>query len=195
MEDSFRALIDFYGDIKPITQEYWYPSWRTTPVSSVKLIRRVMRRVEVIVKKRKLWPRVHSGDATATLKAHPGRLELVLVELITLIAKRNKSDGRLDIWTQAKGEWWVISLVDSGRPLPPPLLDCLESARQAGSDLAWLSPLYMNPLLHESPGRELFMCQATITQMKGMFEMYCAEDGRTVTTISLPLVAEGDSQL
>ena len=70
-----------------------------------------------------------------------------------------------------------------------------DAARLAGSDLAWLSPLYANPLLHQSPGRELFMCQVTIAQMDGSFEVYRAEDGRTVTCITLPLAIDGDSQL
>lgn len=192
--DLARGFQELVADLKPLKQEYWSPKQKTEEISSVTLMRRVLRRVDVIVKRQKLWPRVH-GDASIALNAHAGRLELVLVEAIASIATRNRSDGRLDIWVQAEESWFALSLVDSGKALPQELIDSLDAARAGGSSLAWLSPLYENPLLQQSPGRELYLCQAILAQMGGSFEVYCSGDGRTVTQIRLPVADSGDTGL
>ena len=188
-EESIRATIEIPKDLKAVGQEYWQPTETRTEILSATLIRRALRRAEPLVQKYKLWPRVR-GEATSSISTHPARLEMVLVELIGSIGKRCQDGGHLEIWGQADEERFSLSLVDGAQPLPPELLTLLDQLHHHNRGFELLSPLYSVSLLQTSPGRELFICQASVSRMGGELEIYQADDGRTVTQLHLPIASQ-----
>ncbi|MGK7912547.1 MAG: GAF domain-containing protein [Synechococcus sp.] len=188
-EESIRTIIEIPKDLKVVGQEYWEPSTERTGILSATLIRRVLRRADPLVQKYKLWPRVR-GEATVTVSAHAARLEMVLVELISLICKRCKDGGPLEIWGQVDGDRFSLSLVDNAQPLSSELLELLDHLHHHNRGFDWLSPLFEVSLLQTSPGRELSVCQATVSNMGGELEIYQADDGRTVTQLHLPIAED-----
>ncbi|MEO0354083.1 MAG: GAF domain-containing protein [Cyanobacteria bacterium P01_A01_bin.3] len=188
-EESIRSTIDIPKDLKTVGAEYWAVTQERTELLSATLIRRVLRRADPLVQKYKLWPRVR-GEATATVLVHAARLEMVLVELIGLIGKRCEEGGALELWCQVEGERFSLSLVDSAQPLPSDLLELLDHLHHHNRGFEWLSPLYDVSLLQTSPGRELSICQAAMSNMGGELEVYQADDGRTVTQLHLPVTPQ-----
>ena len=192
MEEVVRGLVEIPKDLKSVGREYWHRVPDRTTILGATLLRRVLRRVGPLVQQRKLWPRVH-GEAKLSIAGHAARLEIVLVELIAAIAKRSENGSNLEIWVQGEQNCFSLSLVDKAQPLPADLLKLLDELRQQGGGFAWMAPLYNLPLLNQSPGRELFLCQAAVAQMGGDLEIYQAEDGRTVTQLRLPAVENESS--
>ena len=193
MEDLVRGLVEIPKDLKSVGREYWHRAPDRTSILGATLLRRVLRRVGPLVQQRKLWPRVH-GEATLSIAGHAARLEIVLVQLIATISNRSEEGSHLEIWVQGEDTYFSLSLVDKGQPLPTALLSLLDQLRHQGGGFAWMAPLYNLPLLNQSPGRELFLCQAAVTEMGGDLEIYQAEDGRTVTQLRLPTVENEPSK-
>jgi GAF domain-containing protein len=186
-----HSLSELAADIAPIESEYLQPQPALSTVSVATLIRQTLRHLEAVVQQQKLWPRVH-GETKGFVRAEPLRLELVLLELMTFAALRSPNGGRIDVWHQTSIDASAISIVDEGAPLSLSLLDGL-AATATGA--AVMPSLFQGePLLQESPGRELNLCQKLVYRMGGTLAFYRSEDNRNVTQLTLPLVPQPESK-
>ena len=170
-----------------LKHETWkaHPQDTTVPVAA--LIRKGLRRVESLVQKRKLWPRVH-GDTGFAIYGDPVRLEMVLHEVLTAAVLRSPLEARLDVWVQ-HSEYLEMLIVDKGE-LDPQLMAALQSEDPAAE--IYTDPLATTPL-SSSPGLELSLCQRLIQRMGGQLSFYRSDEGDTVSQLLMPLVGAEDS--
>jgi GAF domain-containing protein len=185
-----RGLRDLAASVEPLLQaETWQAQPQLQSLSVATLVRKSLRRLEGLAQKRKLWPRAH-GDLSLTVWGDPGRLEMVLWEVLVAAALRSPEGGRLDLWSRvAVGEsgaehsgYAELLVVDQGR-FDPHLLAALQGdPRQVVS----ADPLFQSPLA-ASPGLELSLCQRIVQRLGGQLSFYLSSDGRSVSQLLLPL--------
>ncbi len=183
-----RGLRDLTAQNQSLLKhETWvaHPQDTTVPVAA--LIRKGLRRVESLVQKRKLWPRVH-GDTGFAIYGDPARLEMVLHEVLTAAVLRSPIEARLDVWVQ-HGEYLEMLIVDKGE-LDPQLMEALQSEDPVAE--IYIDPLDVTPL-SSSPGLELSLCQRLIQRMGGQLSFYRADEGNTVSQFLMPFVGGEES--
>ncbi|NJL98846.1 MAG: hypothetical protein HC924_08565 [Synechococcaceae cyanobacterium SM2_3_2] len=165
-----------------LRSELWtpQPELGTLPVAT--LLRRTLRRLDPIIQKRKLWPQVH-GETKFALSGDPGRIEMVLYEVMLVATARSPMDSRLDLWVDQQEGYADLILQDTGS-LPEPLLAALQQDPLA--ELTSLDPL-VPQLLNTSPGLELSLCQRVIGAMGGQLDFYLSEEGYPVTRLVLAI--------
>jgi GAF domain-containing protein len=169
-----------------LRSEAWevHPEQTSFPIAS--LIRRTLRRADTLVQKRKLWPRVH-GETGYAVMGDPGRLEMVIYEVLVAAVLRSQQEERLDLWLREEESGFLeLLMVDQGEMDPH-----LVAALQVDPEYAiYTDPLEKN-LLSVSPGLELSLCQRVIHRMGGQLSFFQAEDGRNVSRLLLPMAVEG----
>ncbi len=186
-----RGLRDLTVPVQPLLKsEAWAVSPEIKPVPVASLIRRTLRRIDPIVQKRKLWPRVH-GDTGFGIQGDMGRLEMVLYEVLIAAALRSREDGRIDLWVQDGGDGYAeILIVDEG------LFDeALLEALQGDPEQAMYEDPLSTSVLSTSPGLELCLCQRVIIRMGGELNFYPSQDERNVTRLVMPYATDAFDEL
>lgn len=171
-----------------LKSEAWQvqPQQATVPVAA--LIRKGLRRVEALVQKRKLWPRVH-GDTGFAIYGDPDRLEMVLHEVLTAAVLRSPVEARLDVWVQ-QSDVLELLVVDKGE-VDPQLIQALLS--EDPSLEIYRDPLGDTPL-STSPGLELSLCQRIVQRMGGQLTFYLSEEGEMVSQLLMPRVEATEAE-
>ncbi|MGF1574858.1 MAG: GAF domain-containing protein [Cyanophyceae cyanobacterium] len=165
-----------------LRSELWTPQPESGILPVATLIRRTLQRLEPIIQKRKLWPQVH-GETKFALSGDPGRIEMVLYEVMLVATARSPMDSRLDLWVEQQEGYADLILQDTGS-LPEPLLAALQ--QDPSAELTSLDPLAPK-LLNTSPGLELSLCQRVIGAMGGQLDFYLSEEGHPVTRLVLAI--------
>ncbi|MDX2272504.1 MAG: GAF domain-containing protein [Cyanobacteriota bacterium] len=189
----WQKVVDIARSLRDLTipnqhllkAESWQPDPERVSVPVASLIRRTLRRLESLVQKRKLWPRVH-GDTGVAILGDPGRLEMVLYEILTAAALRSPEEGRLEIWNQDNSGFLELVLADGGE-FDPALMQALQLDPEM---VVYADPLAPS-ILKLSPGQELSLCQRVIHRMGGQLTFYQAQDGRNITRLLMPLAPDG----
>ncbi|MFS8857695.1 GAF domain-containing protein [Synechococcus sp. H55.7] len=177
-----KGLRELTVSTEPLLQaETWQIQPQLQSVSLATLVRKSLRRVEGLTQKRKLWPRAH-GDMSLAIQGDPGRLEMVLWELLVAAALRSPEGGRLDLWSQAGEGYAELLVVDQGS-FDPHLAAALQLEPER---VIYADPLLKSPLA-ASPGLELSLCQRVVQRMGGQLSFYLSGDGRSVSRLLLPL--------
>jgi len=176
-----RELNSLLAHTRPmIVEEGWQISPKDSAISLTTLLKRVMERVEPIVKERQLWVHVHDKQPL-NVGADADKIELVMHEAMMAACQRSPQQGRLDIWCRPVDFHWLeISITDYG-PLPQALLAGLHDGRD--DDILTSSPLDYPPGLH------LVICQSLMQQVGGEFNLYRLEDGRTLSRLVVPIAS------
>ena len=177
-----KGLRELTVSTEPLLQvETWQIQPQLQSVSLATLVRKSLRRVEGLTQKRKLWPRAH-GDMSLAIQGDPGRLEMVLWELLVAAVLRSPEGGRLDLWSQAGEDYAELLVVDQGS-FDPHLAAALQLEPER---VIYADPLLKSPLA-ASPGLELSLCQRVVQRMGGQLSFYPSGDGRSVSRLLLPL--------
>ncbi len=177
-----KGLRELTVSTEPLLQaETWQIQPQLQSVSLATLVRKSLRRVEGLTQKRKLWPRAH-GDMSLAIQGDPGRLEMVLWELLVAAVLRSPEGGRLDLWSQAGEGYAELLVVDQGS-FDPHLAAALQLEPER---VIYADPLLKSPLA-ASPGLELSLCQRVVQRMGGQLSFYPSGDGRSVSRLLLPL--------
>ncbi len=177
-----KGLRDLTVSTEPLLQaETWQIQPQLQSISLATLVRKSLRRVEGLTQKRKLWPRAH-GDMSLAIQGDPGRLEMVLWELLVAAVLRSPEGGRLDLWSQAGEGYAELLVVDQGS-FGPHLAAALQLEPER---VIYADPLLKSPLA-ASPGLELSLCQRVVQRMGGQLSFYPSGDGRSVSRLLLPL--------
>lgn len=180
-----RGLRDLTTHTGPLLQsESWQvqPESMTVPLAA--LVRKGLRRLEGLTQKRKLWPRAH-GDMGIAVQGDPGRLEMILWEVLAAAALRSPEGGRLDLWSQTSDGYVELLVVDQGS-FDPNLMAALQLDPEM---VIYADPLLKSPLT-VSPGLELGLCQRVAQRMGGQLSFYQSSDGRYVSRLLLPVGSE-----
>ncbi|MEN9224501.1 MAG: GAF domain-containing protein [Thermostichus sp. HHBFW_bins_43] len=180
-----RGLRDLTIHTGPLLQsEAWQVQPESTSVPLAALVRKGLRRLESLTQKRKLWPRAH-GDMGIAVQGDPGRLEMILWEMLMAAALRSPEGGRLDLWSQASDGYVELLVVDQGS-FDPNLMAALQLDPEM---VIYADPLLKSPLT-VSPGLELSLCQRMVQRMGGQLSFYQSSDGRYVSRLLLPVGSE-----
>ncbi len=171
-----------------LKSEAWQVQMQLATVPVAALIRKGLRRVETLVQKRKLWPRVH-GDTGFAIYGDPDRLEMVLYEVLTAAVLRSPLEARLDVWVQ-QSELLELMIVDKGE-MDGLLLGALQSEDPTLE--IYGDPLATTPL-SSSPGLELSLCQRIVQRMGGQLIFYRSEEGETISQLMMPRVGAEDTE-
>jgi GAF domain-containing protein len=164
-----------------IKKEFWQLDAQQEPMALATLLKRSLDRLDPLIKQRKLWSQVHN-QTNVTLSGDTSKIELVLNELLLLACGRSTPGGRIDIWCHPLDQNWLeLSITDDGN-IEPQLL--LELHHQ--DQLNLLAP----SSLDQPPGQHLKICHTLIQQLGGQMEMLKLEDGRLLSRLKLPLIAE-----
>jgi len=182
---SIRDVVPVLQQI--LKQEAWTVSLNSEEIPLATVIRRTLQRLETLVQKRKLWPRVQ-GETAVTALGDPGRLEMILYEVLINAIQRSQEGGNLEIWVQPSHGYIELMVVDTGY-FEPQLLAALAEDPQ--------TVIYADPNLHSpltvSPGLELSLCQRLMLRMNGELIFYQVPDGRNVSRLVLPMVETADA--
>ncbi|MGB3612582.1 MAG: GAF domain-containing protein [Elainellaceae cyanobacterium] len=181
-----RELNGLLARTKPmLVEEDWQVFPKDNAISLATLLKRVMERVDPIIKERQLWVQVHNKQ-TLRVGSDAVKIELVIGEATMAACRRSPHQGRLDIWCRPVDFHWLeISITDYGS-LQQDLLRDLHDGR--GDDILVSSPLDYPPGLH------LSICQSLMQQMGGEFNLYQLEDGRTVSRFVVPIAGTGPAK-
>ncbi len=182
-----RTLKEVGSSNQPVLRsEVWKPQPELEALPVATLLRRSLRRLDPIIQKRKLWPQVH-GDTKFSVYGDPGRIEMVLYELLLVAAIRSPGDTRIDLWVDQQDGYADLVLQDQGT-IPDPLLAALQQDPMIS--LMSLDPLAPS-LLSTSPGLELNLCQRITATMGGQLDFYLSQEGYPVARLALPIAVEG----
>ena len=168
-----------------LLEEQWQMVTQDEVASLVTLLKRVMEQVNPVVKARQLWVQIHHKSQALCIGSDTTKIELVLLEALTLACQRSPKKGRLDIWCRPLDFHWLeISITDYGQ-VPPNLLQALKEGK--GDDMLTAS------VLDHQPGLHLGICQALMQQLGGNFSLTQLEDGRILSRLVVPITATGAS--
>lgn len=178
-----RGIRDLTASNQNLLQsEAWQANPESTKVPLASLIRRSLKRLEPLVQKKKLWPRIH-GDAGISIIGDPGRLEMLVYEIWSVSALRSPAQGHLDIWLQVEEGYLEILSADDGE-VDLALIEALEMDPE---EAQYIDPLSPSPL-NTSPGLELALCQRIMIRMGGQLSFYQTEEGRNITRLLIPVL-------
>ncbi|GAB4210988.1 MAG: GAF domain-containing protein [Synechococcales cyanobacterium] len=182
---SFRDVVPSLQQV--LKQEVWTVNLTSESIPIATVIRHTLQRLDTLVQKRKLWPRIQGETAMAVL-GDPGRLEMILYEMVVASIQRSQEGGNLEIWVQNSHGYLEMMVVDMGY-FEPALLAALGQDPQL---VIYGDPTQKSPLT-VSPGLELSLCQRLAARMQGELMFYQVPDGRNVSRLVLPMVepAEG----
>lgn len=180
-QQILRQINDAIAPLPQLVQE---EQWRlrTYPQSIplISLLKRALERVDWLIRQRQLWSQVHN-ESNLTIGSDVIKIEMVLYELLVAACHRSESGGRIDLWCrQIDSRWLELSITDNGQ-IEPRLLNELEAGRAAD----WLTP----SSLDQPPGLHLAICQSMMKQVGGEFSLHKLDDGRVLSRLVLPLVA------
>ena len=174
-----RQLSSSVTAIAPILKhEQWQlrNDYETIPLAS--LLKRLMERVDRLIRQRQLWTQVHN-DSNLSIGGDIPKIEFVLYELLMSACRRSAAGGRIDIWCrQIDQRWMEISITDGG-VLEPRLIAELHNGRP--EDL--LAP----STLDQPPGLHLAICQSIMQQLGCEFNLYKLEDERVLSRVVLSI--------
>jgi GAF domain-containing protein len=177
-----RGIRDLTASSQNLLQaEAWQVSPESTKVPLASLIRRSLKRLDPLVQKKKLWPRIH-GDAGISIVGDPGRLEMLIYEIWSVSALRSPLQGYLDVWLQVEEGCLEILSADDGE-VDPALIEALEMDPE---EAQYIDPLVSSPL-NTSPGLELSLCQRIMIRMGGQLSFYQTEEGRNISRLVIPI--------
>ncbi len=180
-QQILRQLSDTIDPIQQVIRdEQWQLQVKTETVPLASLLRRVLDRVDTLIKQRQIWSQVHN-ETNAMITGDIVKIELVLYELLLTACHRLQTGGRVDVWCrQLDSSWIELSITDDGT-IEPRLLEDLEAGRAV--DL--LAP----STLDKPPGLHLAICQSLMKQMGAEFNLYQLDDNRIMSRLVLPVVS------
>ncbi|MEN9245125.1 MAG: GAF domain-containing protein [Thermostichales cyanobacterium SRBZ-1_bins_19] len=176
---SFRDLVPVLQQI--LKQEAWTVTLSSEDIPIAAVIRRTLQRLEALIQKRKLWPRIQ-GEPALSAVGDPGRLEMVFYEVLLHGIQRSQEGSSLEIWVQPSHGYVELMVVDTGY-FDPQLLAALAEDPQLA---IYADPDLSSPLT-VSPGLELSLCQRLLLRMNGELIFYQVPDGRNVSRLVLPM--------
>ncbi len=176
-----RQLNDAIDPMQQVLRdEQWQLQVRTETVSLASLLRRVLDRVDTLIKQRQIWSQVHN-ETNAMITGDIVKIELVLYELLLTACHRLPPGGRVDVWCRQLDPSWIeLSITDDGT-IEPRLLEDLETGRAV--DL--LAP----SALDKPPGLHLAICQSLMKQMGAELNLHQLDDGRLMSRLVLPMIS------
>ncbi len=166
---------------RPIETEEWQlqPQDETVPIAS--LLKRMMERVETLVRQRQLWTQVHN-ELNLDVAGDVAKIEFILHEMMESACLRSQTGGRIDIWCRLVDQRWLeLSITDNGS-----IDDTLLAELQQGQPNDMLAP----SLLNEPPGLHLAICQKLTQEIGGEFNLYQLEDGRILSQVILAIARD-----
>jgi GAF domain-containing protein len=171
---------------KLLKSEEWKLSHYLEKIPITSLLKRVLDRVETLIKQQKLWLGIH-GISQETKSSHPSivvsgdisKIELVIYELLLFACSRCSIGGRIDIWCRPLEQKFLeISITDNG------LIDYqMLSQLQEFTSRDELIP----SILDKPPGLYLLVCQNMIENSGGKLHFYQLPDTRFVSRLLLSL--------
>jgi GAF domain-containing protein len=167
--------------ITPVLKhEQWQFQGDYESISLASLLRRLLERLDGLIKQRQLWSQVHN-DANVNIGGDIPKIEFVLLEILTAACQRSPTSGRLDIWCrQVDTQWLELSITDNGS-VEPRLLEELE----LGESRDRLVP----STLEHPPGLHLSICKSMMVRLGGEFSLYKLEDNRIFSRLLVPIAA------
>jgi GAF domain-containing protein len=171
---------------KMLKSEEWKLSHylETMPITS--LLKRVLDRVDILIKQQKLWLGIHgisqeskSSNSSIVISGDISKIELVIYELLLSACSRSSIGGRIDIWCRPLEEQFLeISITDNGS-INQQMLSQLQEDKSRDE----LIP----SILDKPPGLYLFVCQNLIENSGGKLHFYQLPDNRFVSRLLLSL--------
>ncbi|NEQ97942.1 MAG: GAF domain-containing protein [Cyanothece sp. SIO2G6] len=177
VQQVIRQMSQRLVNIHPMLKhEQWQLAQNKTSVALISLLKRVLTRVDPLIRQRQLWTKVHN-ELNLNVMGDIAKTELVIYELLAAACRRSPKQGNLDIWSRSIDfDWLELSITDHGKVSPQ-----LLSELQQGSPFDWLAQSW----LESSPGLELAICQSIVQQIGGKLNFYALEDGRMLSQMTL----------
>ena len=173
----------FLEQIQAVLEEDWQLQFRLQTIPLIRLLNRLVERINPLLEARQLWSQVHN-DSHGMLEGDGVKLELVLYQVLVAAVQRSPSGGRIDLWCRVvRPDCLELSITDDGR-LDPTLLHHLQ---QGPGD-----PLRPSPL-EQPPGLTLWLCQQLLLGLGGELAFSLLPDGRTHSRFLLPLADSNPS--
>lgn len=163
-----------------LKQEKWRLQTNYEIVVVANLLRRLVERIELVIKRRQLQLVAHR-EGNWNVRGDGIKLELVLYELLLCACFRSQPQGLLELRCKIlEQEWLELSITDNGA-IDPQIVAELK--------MGFVPDLLAPSTLVTPPGRHLIICQRVIGQMGGRFSMDLVDEGRVVTRVILPLAS------
>ncbi|MBP0000814.1 MAG: histidine kinase [Cyanobacteria bacterium SID2] len=187
-QEILRELSETLGDVgQLLKQEQWKLQPREEPISIVRLLKRVLDRVEPTAEKRQIWMQVHR-EGNATVYADRSKLEILFYEVLMAVCRRVEVGGRIDIWYRAlaadPSQFLELSVTDSGQ-IDRRVLAAFQ--QRADDEANGYRDALSNSVIDRPPGLNFAMFQQLMREMGGDFFIERIDDGRIVNRLLLRL--------
>jgi GAF domain-containing protein len=165
----------------PVANEQWQLVVDNETVPLASLLKRMIERVDSLIRQRQLWTQVHN-DLNISIVGDVAKIEFILHDLMEEACVRSLPGGRIDVWCRLIDQRWLeLSITDNGI-IDQDLIESLQQLEPQD----WLMPSVLN----QPPGLNLAICRSLMQQVGGEFNLYQLEDGRVLSQVLLA-VANG----